>query len=294
MAVLLFHSSESQPFPYMVRLQRHILATGGGHLFKHEDVLLFPVEVSGSDPSAAAMLQEQFGGANGELKALLQYLVQSFGTPDPMTRQLLLNIAVEEASHLEIVGTAIVQLMTMDIMPSNAGVNMKPAMTATGEALRNAPSMVQKMVTLGGVGPLVADSAGAPFTGNYINSTGDIVSNLTSDIAAELGAGCVYHQLRTNIQDPKLNRVLEFLEEREATHAAMFSQAVERVKDEGIASQQGYTRVAQRPPALSNPHDQMLNFVRGRLAGEPLDDAILDTQVEIQLAKSQEHLLPLS
>jgi Mn-containing catalase len=62
-------------------------------VFKHEDVMLFPVEVTGSDPRAAAMLQEQFGGANGELKALLQYFVQSFGTVDPLTRQLLLNVA---------------------------------------------------------------------------------------------------------------------------------------------------------------------------------------------------------
>nr|WP_243239776.1 manganese catalase family protein [Sulfobacillus harzensis] len=263
-------------------------------MFKHEDVLLFPVEVSGSDPSAAAMLQEQFGGANGELKALLQYLVQSFGTPDPLTRQLLLNIAVEEASHLEIVGTAIVQLMAMDVTPYNASVNLKPSLAATGHSLKEAPSLVHKMVNLGGVGPLVVDSSGAPFTGNFINSTGDIVSNLMSDVAAELRAGRVYHQLRRSINDPGLNRALEFLEEREATHSTMFAEAVERVKDEGIVSDQGYTVVAQRPPALSEPFDQLLAAMAKKLPGAPLDEAIGPDAVPVQLATGDDHLLPLS
>lgn len=262
-------------------------------MFKHEDVMLFPVEVSGNDPRAAAMLQEQFGGANGELKALLQYLVQSFGTVDRMTRQLLLNIATEEANHLEMVGTAIVQLMAMNVTPGMAGSNMKPAMQATGEALKDAPSLVHKMVDLGGVGPLVVDSSGAPFTGDFINSTGDIVSDLASDVAAELRAGRVYHQLRKNIQDPGLNRVLEFLEEREATHATLFSTALERVQDEGIVRQQGYTEVAQRPPALSRPYDLMIEHMAKRVPGDPLRDPIAPVDVEIQLAHREPRVVPV-
>lgn len=255
--------------------------------------MLFPVEVSGSDPRAAGMLQEQFGGANGELKALLQYLVQSFGTVDPMTRQLLLNIATEEANHLEMVGTAIVQLMAMDATAYNAGPNMKPAMQATGQALKDAPSLVHKMVDLGGVGPLVVDSSGTPFTGVFINSTGDIVSDLASDVAAELRAGRVYHQLRKNIQDPGLNRVLEFLEEREATHSAMFSDALERVQDQGIVAHQGYTEVAARPPALSEPFDLLLQHMAQTVPGEPLRDAIAPVDVEVQLAEHREHVAPV-
>jgi Mn-containing catalase len=151
------------------------------------------------------------------------------------------------------VGTAIVHLMAMDATPHNAALHLKPSMQATGEALINAPSLVHKMVDLGGVGPLVVDSSGAPFTGDFISSSGDVVSDLAADIAAELGAGRVYHQLRTNIQDPGLKRTLEFLEERDATHSALFSEALERVRDEGIVSQQGYTAVAHRPPAVSRP-----------------------------------------
>lgn len=262
-------------------------------LFKHEAALIFPVEVSGSDPNAAAMLQEQFGGANGELKALLQYLVQSFTTKDPVTRQLLVNIAVEEASHLEMVGTAIVQLMTMGASSQKSGLNYEPVTAVAGENLRNAPSLVQKMVNLGGVGPLVVDSSGAPFTGDFINSTGDVLTDLASDLAAELRAGSVYRQLRNHIQDRGLERVLDFLEEREATHAAMFAEAMERVKDEGIVKQQGYSQVAQRIPAVAEPFDQLLQQMGSRFSGEPLKSAIPPSQVEVQLAESGKHLVPM-
>ncbi len=255
--------------------------------------MLFPVEVSGNDPRAAAMLQEQFGGANGELTALLQYFTQSFGTVDPVTRQLLLNVAVEEASHLEMVGTAIVQLMAMDATPYNAAPMLKPSMAATGQALVDAPSLLHKLVDLGGVGPLVADSSGAPFTGSYVKSTGDVVANLTADIAAEQGAGQVYFQLRSNIQDPGLKRTLEFLEEREATHSALFSEALERVKDLGIAKKQGHTVLAHRPPALSRPYDKMLEQLQQRASGEPLRDPIAPHLVEVQLAEADERVAQL-
>ncbi len=116
------------------------------------------------------MLQEQFGGANGELAAMLQYLVQSFAAPDPATRALLMNIAAEEASHLEIVGTAIVTLMTLR-QNARADTNIPPSAVITGERLRTAPSMDGQSWW---GGPLVADSAGSPFTGNYISATGDM------------------------------------------------------------------------------------------------------------------------
>ena len=263
-------------------------------MFRHEAVMLFPVEVSGSDPNAAAMLHEQFGGANGELTALLQYLVQSFGTSDPFTRQLLLNIAVEEASHLEMVGTAITQLMTMGASSRSSGLNYEPATAITGEALRQAPSLVHKMVNVCGAGPMVSDSLGVPFTGAFISATGDTVTNLASDVAAELRAGQVYRQLRNNIQDAGLNRTLEFLEEREATHGAMFAEALERVKDQGIVKQQGYTKVAQRIPNLSEPFELLVSQMSRKFSGEPIKSAILPSQVAVELAESGQHLVPLA
>ena len=41
-------------------------------------------------------MQEQLGGGNGELKAAMQYLSQSFRIKDPEIKDLFLDIAAEE------------------------------------------------------------------------------------------------------------------------------------------------------------------------------------------------------
>ena len=55
----------------------------------------------------AALLQEQLGGANGELKAAMQYLSQSFRIRDPEIKDLFLDIAAEELGHMEMVAQTI-------------------------------------------------------------------------------------------------------------------------------------------------------------------------------------------
>ena len=47
-------------------------------MFKHEKELFHPVAVERPNPQYAALLQEQLGGANGELKAAMQYKVSVF------------------------------------------------------------------------------------------------------------------------------------------------------------------------------------------------------------------------
>jgi Mn-containing catalase len=57
-------------------------------MFHHVKELQFNARVSGPDPRFATMLLEQFGGANGELKAALQYFVQSFSARQDLPRAL--------------------------------------------------------------------------------------------------------------------------------------------------------------------------------------------------------------
>src|SRR5436309_12040791 len=95
-------------------------------MFYHVKELQFNARVSRPHPRFATMLLEQFGGANGELKAAMQYFVQAFSCrqPYPDKYDLLMDIATEEFSHLEIVGATITMLLD--------GVNgqLKDAVTA--------------------------------------------------------------------------------------------------------------------------------------------------------------------
>src|SRR5580658_3060385 len=66
---------------------------------------MYTVRVGSPDPKFGNMLLEQFGGANGELAAAMQYSVQGLNCEDPARKDLLMDIGTEELSHLEIVGT---------------------------------------------------------------------------------------------------------------------------------------------------------------------------------------------
>src|ERR1700712_218993 len=85
----------------------------GASMFYHVKELQFNARVSKPDPRFASLLLDQFGGGNGELKAAMQYFVQAFGVrqPYPDKYDLLMDIATEEFSHLEIVGATIQMLL---------------------------------------------------------------------------------------------------------------------------------------------------------------------------------------
>ena len=74
-------------------------------MYHHVKKLMYTVRVDAPDPKFGNMLLEQFGGANGELAAAMQYSIQGLNCDDPERKDLLMDIGTEELSHLEIVGT---------------------------------------------------------------------------------------------------------------------------------------------------------------------------------------------
>ena len=88
-------------------------------MFKHEKMLFHPVAVEQPNPQYAALLQEQLGGANGELKSAMQYMSQSFRIKDPQIKDLFLDIAAEELGHMEMVAQTINLLNGHDVNAEN-------------------------------------------------------------------------------------------------------------------------------------------------------------------------------
>jgi Mn-containing catalase len=74
-------------------------------MYHHVKKLMYTVRVDAPDPKFGNMLLEQFGGANGELAAAMQYSIQGLNCDDAERKDLLMDIGTEELSHLEIVGT---------------------------------------------------------------------------------------------------------------------------------------------------------------------------------------------
>lgn len=177
-------------------------------MFYHSKQLMYPVEVKDKSPKFGQYLLEQFGGATGELKAALQYWVQSFHVENSGIRDMLQDIAIEEFSHLEMVGRMI-ELHT-------SGTDQTDAYKSSLFAIR-------------GIGPHLLDSQGSAWTGAYVDEGGNVVRDLRANIGAEAGARQTYEALIKMSPDEGTTKALTFLLTREITHTKMFMEALDSI-----------------------------------------------------------------
>jgi Mn-containing catalase len=178
-------------------------------MYHHVKKLMYTVRVDTPDPAFGNMLLEQFGGANGELAAAMQYSVQGLNCEDPERKDLLMDIGTEELSHLEIVGAL-------------ARLHLKP-MKFDREAAENDPLIA----IAGGGGVNLFNSQGNPWTADYLKITGELDVDLRSNIAAEARAKIVYERLINFTNDAGTKDALQFLMTREITHMKAFTAALE-------------------------------------------------------------------
>jgi Mn-containing catalase len=206
-------------------------------MFHHVKELQFNARVSKPDVRFAKLLLEQFGGGNGELKAAMQYFVQAFGCrrPNPAVYDMLMDIATEEFSHLEIVGATIQMLLTgVNGELKNAAdesdlTKMLDGKPAKEEYIHQAMINPHFFLVSGG-GPTVTDSVGNPWSGSYVTAMGDLTADLRHNISAETGAKMVYENLMKFTDDVLVKESLRFLMTREVAHFQQFQAALENIK----------------------------------------------------------------
>jgi Mn-containing catalase len=178
-------------------------------MYHHVKELMYTVEVGTPDPAFGNMLLEQFGGANGELAAAMQYSIQGLNCDDPERKDLLMDIGTEELSHLEVVG-------------SLARLHLRPLKNN-----RKAAEVDPLIAIAGGGGVALHNSMGDAWTADYLKITGELDVDLRSNIAAEARAKIVYERLIRFTNDPGTIRALQFLMTREITHMKAFTAALE-------------------------------------------------------------------
>jgi Mn-containing catalase len=178
-------------------------------MYHHVKKLMYTVRVDEPEPAFGNMLLEQFGGANGELAAAMQYSIQGLNCDDPGRKDLLMDIGTEELSHLEIVGTL-------------ARLHLKPLKSVREEA------EVDPLIAIaGGGGVNLFNSMGNAWTADYLKITGELDVDLRSNIAAEARAKIVYERLINFCRDAGTKDALQFLMTREITHMRAFTLALE-------------------------------------------------------------------
>lgn len=176
-------------------------------MFQYNKLLQYPIRIKNPNPKLANIIITQYGGPNGELGASLRYLSQRYTMPDDVTKGLLTDIGVEELGHLEMVGTLVAQLSkdteARDWLPHNAEYYAD-----------NGPSVFPQ------------NAQGTPFSAASIAVTGDPLTNLYEDLAAEQKARAVYDNILRLSDDPDVNDVIRFLRQREVIHFQRFGEPI--------------------------------------------------------------------
>ena len=181
-------------------------------MFNYQKKLQYPINIKKKDLRLAKFLVTQYGGSTGELAAALRYLNQRYTMPDDRGKALLTDIGTEELAHIEMISTMIYQLMK----------------DATLEEIQEAG--LESHYAEHGKGLYPTDANGVPFTVAYFATTGDVLADLSEDMAAEQKARAVYENLINLTDDPDVIEPLLWLRQREIVHFARFKELYDYYK----------------------------------------------------------------
>ena len=182
-------------------------------MFVYEKKLQYPVKIKNTNPQLAALIISQYGGPDGELGASLRYLSQRYSMPYAELKGLLTDIGTEELGHLEMIGTIVHQLTR----------------NLTEAQIRSAGFAPYFLDHTTGVYPTAA--SGSPWNAAGIGVKGDVIADLTEDLAAEQKARVTYDNILRMSDDPDVNDAIKFLRAREIVHFQRFGEGLRLAKD---------------------------------------------------------------
>lgn len=177
-------------------------------MWQYEKKLQYPVRISNPNPALAKLIITQYGGPDGELGASLRYLSQRFAMPYPELKGLLTDIGTEELGHLEMIGAIVYQL--------TRNLSIKEIKDSGFDAY-----FVDHTT---GIYPQAA--SGTPFTAAYLQSKGDVITDLHEDLAAEQKARTTYDNILRFCDDPDVKDAIKFLRQREIVHYQRFGEGL--------------------------------------------------------------------
>ncbi|WP_417780732.1 manganese catalase family protein [Stutzerimonas xanthomarina] len=196
-------------------------------MFVHNKRLQYTVRVAAPNPGLANLMLEQFGGPQGELAAAMRYFVQGIAEDDPGRKDMLMDIATEELSHLEVIGSIVGMLNKGAKGELSEGVEKEADLYRSLTGGGNDSHITSLLY---GGGPALTNSAGVPWTAAYVDSIGEPTADLRSNIAAEARAKIVYERLINVTDDPGIKDALKFLMTREIAHQKSFEKALHAIQ----------------------------------------------------------------
>ncbi|MGN0600072.1 MAG: manganese catalase family protein [Oscillospiraceae bacterium] len=177
-------------------------------MWTYKKALQYPVNIKNPNPRLAQLIITQLGGPDGETGAAMRYLSQRYSMPYSKVKATLTDIGTEELGHMEIV-SAIVYQLTRNLTPKQikeSGFDKYFVDHTTG------------------IYPIAA--SGTPFSATTFQSTGDVIADLTEDLAAEQKARLTYDNILRLADDNDVKDPIRFLRQRELIHFQRFGEAI--------------------------------------------------------------------
>lgn len=182
-------------------------------MFLYEKKLQYPVNIKNPNAKLAQLIITQLGGPDGELGASLRYLSQRYSMPYAKVKGTLTDIGTEELGHMEMI-SAIVYQLTRDL---------------SLEKIKQSGFDKYFVDHTTGIYPIAA--SGVPFSAAIFQSTGDVISDLTEDLAAEQKARTTYDNILRLADDPDVKDPIRFLRQRELVHFQRFGECLRITQD---------------------------------------------------------------
>ncbi len=190
-------------------------------MWAYEKRLQYPVNIKNPNPKLAKLIITQLGGPDGETGAAMRYLSQRYSMPYSKVKATLTDIGTEELGHMEIV-SAIVYQLTRNLTP---------------EQIKQSGFDTYFVDHTTGIYPIAA--SGTPFSATTFQSTGDVITDLTEDLAAEQKARLTYDNILRLVDDNDVKDPIRFLRQRELVHFQRFGESL-RITQDNLNSKNFY------------------------------------------------------
>ncbi len=176
--------------------------------------LEYPVNITRPNAKLAKAIISQFGGPDGELGASMRYLSQRYSNNNKQVCGILTDIGTEELNHMEMI-CAIVHQLTKNL---------------TAKELEEQGFADYYIDHTTGLWPQAA--SGMPFSASTFQSTGDPITDLTEDMAAEQKARTTYDNILRLAKDAEVADPIKFLRQRELVHFQRFGEGLRLIQDD--------------------------------------------------------------
>src|SRR3982751_6334419 len=186
--------------------------------------LQYPVRVEKPDPLFPRQLQQAIGGVEGEIRVCLQYFFQAWGARGPAKyRDVLLNTATEEISHIEMLATAVaLNLENAPATMQETSLQANPVVGAVmngGERPRHViEGMLHRHILSTGMAAFPANCDGVPFDCSHVYASGNIVGDMFANVAAEATGRTLAVRLFNAAHDKGMQDMWRFLIARDTMH----------------------------------------------------------------------------